>query len=287
MLDLAKAALILVGHGSTRNRDSAQPVYFQAAEMRRRQRYREVHASFWKQDPHLVQVLSQVKAVQVFIVPLLTSRGYFADEVIPRELGLPQGELGPAGGVRVQDGRTLYYCAPVGTHESMTRVILHRAKEVVQSCPFPREPGPQETALLIAGHGTTRNENSRRAVEDQATRIRAESVYCEVHSIFLEETPRIQDCYRLSSLRHFVVVPFFISDGLHATEDIPVLLGESEDIVRERVRTGLATWRNPTERNGKLVWYARSVGTDPSLGEVIQARVSEAFRSNLAPLLST
>ena len=73
-----------------------------------------------------------------------------------------------------------------------------------------------------------------------------------------------------------VVVPFFLSDGLHVAEDIPVMLGEPERVVRQRLARGLPTWRNPTERGGKLVWYTASVGTAPVLAEVILERVAEA-----------
>jgi sirohydrochlorin cobaltochelatase len=72
------------------------------------------------------------------------------------------------------------------------------------------------------------------------------------------------------------VVPFFISDGLHVQEDIPVLLGEPERIVQQRMQTGQSTWRNPTERHGKRVWLAPGVGTEPLMAEVILERVREA-----------
>ena len=73
-----------------------------------------------------------------------------------------------------------------------------------------------------------------------------------------------------------VVVPFFMSDGLHVTEDIPVLLGEAARVVKERLAQGRPTWRNPTEKHGKRVWYSGSVGTEPGLAEVILDRVRES-----------
>ena len=72
-----------------------------------------------------------------------------------------------------------------------------------------------------------------------------------------------------------MVVPFFISDGLHTVEDIPVLLGEPERVVQQRLAAGQPTWRNPTERNDKLVWYSTAVGSEPGIADVILARVRE------------
>jgi sirohydrochlorin ferrochelatase len=73
-----------------------------------------------------------------------------------------------------------------------------------------------------------------------------------------------------------VVVPFFMSNGRHVVEDIPVLLGEAEGVVQARLQQGLPTWHNPTERQGRRVWYSGSVGPEPSLAEVILERVREA-----------
>jgi sirohydrochlorin cobaltochelatase len=67
-----------------------------------------------------------------------------------------------------------------------------------------------------------------------------------------------------------------MSDGLHSYEDIPVLLGEPERMVRQRLLNSRPTWRNPTERKGKLVWYGRSVGDAPEITEVILERVRQA-----------
>jgi sirohydrochlorin cobaltochelatase len=80
----------------------------------------------------------------------------------------------------------------------------------------------------------------------------------------------------MAQTRNIVVVPFFISDGLHVREDIPVLLGAPQRIVRQRLESSQPTWRNPTEVSGKLVWYSPSVGSDPRIADVILARVREA-----------
>jgi len=108
--------------------------------------------------------------------------------------------------------------------------------------------------------------------------IRAQKIYADVQAIFLEEAPRIADCYALARTKNLVVVPFFISDGLHTREDLPVLLGEAKTTVAQRLAAGQPPWRNPTEKNGKLVWYASAVGTAPEVADVILERVLEAAR---------
>ena len=274
--DFSDAALVLVGHGSTLNADSAAPTYQHADELRRRKLFAQVLECFWKLEPSICGVLRGVFAPRVFIVPLFISEGYFTEEVVPRELGLRTNEQADFPRVQQRGAQTLHYCGPVGTHDSMTQVLLARARGIVENHPTPHIPSPGETALFIAGHGTGNNENSRRAIERQVELIRAQSLYAEVHAVFMEEEPRIADCYRMTTARDIIMVPFFISDGLHSFEDIPVMLGETGEAVQNRLIRGQPTWRNPTERNGKLVWYTSAIGSEPGLAEVILERVREA-----------
>ena len=272
--EFADAALVVLGHGTEQNADSAAPVYQHAAELRRRKIFGVVREAFWKQEPQIKHVLAELSAPRVFIAPLFISEGYFGSEVIPGELGFD------ASRITHHASRITFYCNPVGSHDSMTGVILSRAREIVEKFPFPRAPRPGDITLFIAGHGTERNENSRKPIERQVELIRALNLYGGVHAIFLEEDPRIFECYRLAPTKNLVVVPFFISDGLHTQEDIPVLLGETKAVVRQRLAAGRPTWRNPTEKNGKLAWYTPAVGTEPRLADVILERGREAMYEN-------
>ena len=266
--------LVVLGHGTELNENSAAPVFQHAADLRRRRIFAGVREAFWKQEPQMQKVLAEILASRIFIAPLFVSEGWFATEIIPKELGFSFPE-----NLKLKTHNSeLFYCRPVGSHDSMTKVILSRAAEVVKQFPFPRAPKYSETTLFIAGHGTEKNENSRQAIERQAELIRAMGIYADVRAIFLEESPRIDECYSLARTRYVVVVPFFISDGLHTQKDIPVLLGEEKRIVEQRIATGQPAWRNPTEKNGKLVWYSASVGTAPQMAEVILERVREAAK---------
>ena len=272
----SEAALVLLGHGSTLNEESAAPVYHHAAEVRRRKMFGEVREAFWKQEPQVKAVLAALALPRLFIVPLFISEGFFSEKVIPGELGFSERE---ASGARRRAGpgsQSMHYCRAVGTHPRMTEVVLSRAASVVKEFPFPRAPAAADTTLFLAGHGTLREENSRAAVDRQAELVRATGQYAAVHALFLEEPPRISQWHELARTRNVVVVPFFISEGMHTQGDIPVLLGEPERIVRERLGRKQPPWRNPTEKRGKLVWYSQSVGTHPLVTEIVLERVREA-----------
>ncbi len=180
--------------------------------------------------------------------------------VIPREMEL-------TGPVTRRDGKTIYYCDPVGNHPRMTKALLRRAREVAPGVP------PAETSLFIVGHGTDLNDNSARAAKDQVARLKALAEYGEVLSAYMEEAPRIADWDQLSTRPNVVVVPFFIADGLHSYEDIPVLLGINVPSGPASSHEGVFRG-NPHELRGRHLYYASAIGTEPMMAEVILDQVA-------------
>jgi sirohydrochlorin cobaltochelatase len=262
MIQKPDSALIVIGHGSTVNPDSDIPTYEHAEAIRRRHVFGEVHCCFWKEEPSLREVLHMVDRDDIYVVPNFISEGYFTQKVIPRELELE-------GAVTTIGGRTVKYCQPVGSHERMTEILIHRAGETA--------PGvaPEETSLIVIGHGTGLNENSAAAVKEQVERIAACSDYAEVLAAFMEEMPLVTDWRKMTTKQHVVAVPFFISDGLHSYQDIPVLLGIEKDEGEAASRRDVFR-RNPYRIDGRVLYYASAIGTEPLFADVILDQV-EAF----------
>lgn len=285
--NFSKDALVLVAHGSTVNAQSSAPTRRLVEEIASRNIFGEVACAFNLEEPKIDDAPRIVSAQRIFVVPVTISQGHFTEETIPFRLKLctkgqcdcPVGECHYPSAKKV-DGKQIYYCKPIGTHESMTEVLCARAVDIVARHPFPRAPKPAEIALFIAGHGTKKNANSRKAIEAQVDRIRSRGEYADVQPAFMEEAPFITDCFKATQAKYMVMVPFFIADGLHTVEDIPVLLGEPAKRVKERLESGQPTWRNPTERQGKLMWYSEAIGSEKSLPEVILARVREQISND-------
>ena len=256
------SALLIVGHGSTENPDSSTPYFDHADEIRSRGLFAEVHCCFWKEEPSMREAAYLIDSDEVYVVPDFISEGYFTQDVIPRELQL----AGPTSVVR---GKTYHYCLPVGVHRSMTELILKRAHEVA--------PGvdPAETTLIITGHGTGLNTNSTKAIRDQADLIVASGAgYAKVLDAYMEEPPFIAEWDQMSPTPNVIVVPFFISDGLHSFQDIPVLLGIESEVgpaasQREVFR------HNPHLLRGKTLYYSSAIGTERLLADVILDQVSD------------
>jgi len=253
------AALLLLGHGSTLNADSSAPTYQHAEEIRRRNIFAEVHVGFWKEEPNFRQALRQTSCRQVYVVPNFISSGYFTEQIIPRELGL----TGPVTQLGEQE---VFYCLPVGLHPSMTEALLHRATEVVSQS-SERISDPAKTAcLFICGHGTSLNDNSTKIIHEQVALIRARGLYADCQGVLMEQSPFVKDWRTLTSCPDVIVVPFFISDGLHSFEDIPVLLGLTHN-VKEK------SFTNPYRETGQRLWYASAIGTEPFIADVILSQV--------------
>jgi sirohydrochlorin cobaltochelatase len=269
-------SLLIVGHGSTVNPDSSAPSLAQAATLRARGLYREVTACFWKEEPSLRDALfgfDEREIREVYVVPNFISEGYFTQTVVPRELELSGRQTRRPG------GQVWKYCEPVGNHPQVTELLLRRAAEVA--------PGisESETTLLIVGHGTSLNEKSAVAAKREAAKIGALKRYFSVQNAYMEEPPLISDWSRLTTTPNVVVVPFFISDGLHSYQDIPILLGIDPG---KTVATGrrAAFRRNPHRLQGRDLYYASAIGTEPSFAEIIlhQAEAFDRLALDLRPI---
>ena len=265
-MPLRDAALLIAGHGSTVNPDSSAPTLAHTAAIRERGIFSEVACCFWKEEPSLRDALllfNDPAIREVYVVPNFISEGYFTQTVIPREL-----ELNGRMTERV-DGQVWKYCEPVGNHAAMTELLLQRAREAAPDVP------ESQTSLLIVGHGTGLNDNSAVAAKNQAEKIRELNRYAAVFNVYMEEPPLVSDWAKLTNTKSVVAVPFFISDGLHSYQDIPVLLGIGQGLASAASQQEVFR-RNPHEIEGRALYYANSLGNDPRMGEII-VKQAEAF----------
>jgi sirohydrochlorin cobaltochelatase len=277
------AALLIVAHGSTVNPDSSAPTLEHAAEIRRRKTFSEVECAFWKEEPSLRDALFlfDPEAIrEVFVVPNFISEGYFTQTVVPRELDL-NGRI-----TKRSNGQLWRYCEPVGNHPLMTELLLKRARDVAP------DAVPGETSLLIVAHGTDLNENSAIAAKREVDKIRALGKYAAVLNVYMEEPPLVSDWRQLTETKNVVVVPFFISDGLHSYEDIPRLLGivvgapKAFGVDRSQPGSpppatahGEIFRQNPYAIDDRELFYAPSIGTDPGFADIIIEQANAAGKS--------
>lgn len=253
--------LIVVAHGSRVNARSALPALEHLTRLRDSPHtsalFDELLPAYWKEEPSLHQVIAMTATEEVVIVPLFMSDGYFASDVVPRQLGLSTATRAPQNIL----GRRVIYTEPVGTHHRIEALLRARLAQARAS---------QGASLLLVGHGTKRSGKSGASIHAIARSLVAAGETVAVG--FLDEDPSVEEALGTLSSSEVVVAPFFVSEGLHTTQDIPERLGFHENtplIGRHEVA-------------GKTLWYTAPVGTLPGVSDVILSRARAGVR-----LLST
>ncbi len=286
--EFQNAALLLVGHGSTKNRDSVLPVEYQANRLRQTGLFGAVYEAFWKVEPKIENVLDRISLSPVYIVPFFLSEGYFTQEVLPQHLGLSHGRGVWRG---VWRGKELLYCRPVGVHPKINEIVDQRIQDVLvsETC-----PDPAQTCLFIAGHGTNQNANSSLFIERQVERVAETGQFAQVKAIYLDQEPAIANWREWTNLKQIAVIPYFLSDGLHVAEDIPELLGFQTGSAGEAMNsTSVDEFKqnnviNPdfneissgknlfqgkkllvADVEDRRIWYTRALGHDPAMAGII------------------
>jgi sirohydrochlorin cobaltochelatase len=115
-------ALVLLGHGTDLNKNSGGVIYLNAGRIRGLGVYDLVEVGFLDQEPEIGEVVENIVADNVILIPVFIAEGWHTRETIPEDLGL-------RGEVTMREHKTIFYGAPVGTHPSMAKLIAARARE--------------------------------------------------------------------------------------------------------------------------------------------------------------
>ena len=240
-------ALILAAHGSRVDPAVNGLVDGYVDRLTALNGFKEVLAAYHHGEPSFATVLDELEAESVTVIPLMTSRGYFSDVVLPRELA------------RNRRFRTMdvMQTEPVGTHPKIVPLVWHRVRAQMKEHGFE----PAKTSVVLIGHGTARYSQSAEATFHLADELAFRYPGSEVVVGFLDEQPSVEAAMEQVSRDRVVVEPFLIANGPHASRDIPARLGLG----------ALNGHRLPfVGRVGKRVVVCDSaVGTDPGIVEII------------------
>ena len=260
--DFAQATLVLAGHGSSKHPGGAKAVLAHAEALKKTGLFKEVLSAFWKEPPYLKDLWQRVATEKTYIVPVLASQGQITETVFPRELKLAE-----------RDPATSILCSAVGIHPRISECVALRAQSLARSLGTE----PEETTLLLVGHGSGSGHPGSalqtEKVADHALKIGA---FKEVKTAYLEQAPKIEDWATETTGKNVIVVPFMISGGLHAAQDIPEILGfdpASKDI---QALSETAETAGPLNTNNRSVWLTRPDGSEPFIVDLIVDQVIAA-----------
>lgn len=114
--DPAETALLIAGHGTLRDTDSAVTAHAHAAAIRGKSFFAEVAVAFLDEPPTIPETLGRLRSRQCAVVGLFVDRGEHGEEDVP-EL------LAPFGGRAA-------YAGPVGVEPTVVDLILDQVREV-------------------------------------------------------------------------------------------------------------------------------------------------------------
>ena len=200
--------LLLCAHGS---RDSLRALTRRAEALAASQDFVDVRGCTLHGSSRLEETLSAIDAERIFLVPFLMARGY-SYEVMRRRLAA------------LQEARPVVLCEPVGTHPDMARGIAQSAKKWLSEQAWK----PQESGLLLVGHGTPRNSASRTGLRALAADLREISHFGEVDYAMLEEAPGVEEAMKGLRSDRVLAVGCFIEAGQHGAGDVPELIARAD-----------------------------------------------------------
>lgn len=242
---VASTALVLLGHGSHVTPETGGLVWRSVDALRSLGVADEVTAAFWTEMPSFRGAVESLQASDMTLVPLFTARGFFTQAVIPAEVEL-------TGRITSRAGRVLRYAPPLTEHPRLSEIVSSRIRRHLTAYRLDLS----RVSVLLIGHGTPLSPESREATLRQQESLQEQLSEAEVRAVFLDDSPGLQEAYRITSRPYLLVVPFFLALGSHVTLDIPRALG-----VREQ--------GTPAQVCGRIVFITEPVGTGEDLAEII------------------
>ena len=244
---MSRSALILAAHGSDAEPEANARLSEFADRIAHRDLFDKVAIAFHRGEPTFATVLDQLDADEVTVVPVMTSDGYYCDEVLPRELRKN----------RRHTQIRLRITPPVGAHPDMVSLVERRARRLILDYNLAAE----DVCVAVVGHGTPRHPRSRLATEQLAETLQRVVPCNEVLHAFLDEDPGVETIPGRTSRGAILVIPFLISGGPHATVDIP-----------RRLELGTTTRATPPVSGwigNRFVVCDVAIGTHPEIVDLI------------------
>jgi len=180
-----------------------------AARIRRRGGFAEVRVGCLNDRPAPAAVAAAMRCERVYAVPLLMADGYTARKVMR---GLRADPPGPRP--------EIVACAPVGCHPGIAGLVAKAAR----SCCEAHGWAVADCVVVVAGHGTGRDANSKRTTLAHAASLAAAGGFAEVAAAFLEDRPPIAEVLNAFADRPRVMVGLFVDRGVHGEDDMRRLI---------------------------------------------------------------
>ncbi|PHS78827.1 MAG: hypothetical protein COB59_05035 [Rhodospirillaceae bacterium] len=274
--DFSDAAVLIVAHGSPQSAGGTSTTRRLAQQLANLDIFGEVGAGFLAEKPFVADVLDDIDAETIYIVPNLASTGYIFEKKLPKALGLTglvTERISPKG------LQHLVLTEPVGSHPLLVKIMTSMVQ--ITLADFNIDVNDEnDVALVVVGHGSTKSRASFLQTLHVAEEMGAYGLpdlagHRAIFTAFLDEPPFIQDWRTLTTAKTVIFLPFLISDGYHATRDVPLAIGfdpGDADFLANLSQNK----PNKIHLNGQDLIYLSPAGSAKDVAEIIFSRVKQA-----------
>jgi len=249
---LTGASLLLAGHGSSRP-GGDNPIQWHRRTIAAAGIFSDVFEGYLKQAPFLGDVLGDIVADNLYVVPMLTGHGYITDELIPGALS------------KLTDTARVHLCEPIGCHPGIAELLAGQVRAVIAANALDGA----DVSALLAAHGNRNNPRNAHQAKALAAVIADRCGGVTVEAAFIEEAPLISDWCAATQAGNLIVLPFLIGGGLHGAVDVPEMLGLDPAHPALEALGADTTHAGPFTVHGRSLWYCRAFGHDPALSDMI------------------
>lgn len=269
--DFSNAAVLIAAHGSPGSAGGRSATRRHAQSLASLGNFAQVSAGFLSEKPFAANVLQSMRSSdvdEIYVVPNMASDGFIAREKLPQALGLTgqvSEHIGPKGRQRV------ILTEALGTHPLVATFMAENILSALQDLNIAQS----DAALVVVGHGSSKGNANAEQTQKVADALRQYGLHLPIVTAFLDQEPKVHDWRALTHAKTVIFAPFLISDGFHATQDIPRAIGfDPEDAA---FQAALAQDAPSQVRMGKSqVIFLSPVGESPKMADVFLARIEQA-----------
>ena len=214
-------SLVLAAHGSTATKHCNDPLHELTAAILQRQKIQrqgiqpaaaadlwieKITPAFLQGEPQMTQVLESLPEGDVIVVPVMTSDGYYLRK-LPEKFACNQNA----------EKFKFHLSSVFGMHA----MIADEMKSLVTNHLASFRLKPQETTVVVVGHGTRRNKTSGEATYRLTNTLADQFPQLNCLTGFLDQDPTAKSIASKITTPNTIILPFLISRGPHTTEDVP------------------------------------------------------------------
>ena len=209
-------SIVLAAHGSTATEHCNDPLHAMAAAILKRQEnesanwpdlwIKKITPAFLQGEPQMTRVLESLPEGDVVVIPVMTSDGYYLRKLPERFASNRNAEK-----------FNFHLSSVFGMHtliaEEMKSLVTHHLTNLNLK--------PEETTVVVIGHGTRRNQTSGESTYLLTNTLANQFPNINCLTGFLDQDPTATLIASEIKTPNTIILPFLISRGPHTTEDVP------------------------------------------------------------------